>query len=141
MSTKWFVTFDAKSPEEPKNGTWEVGVPEWLYRKHQKHGHEKSLARLLLVREVLQGGTVHLFEGWFRDGKDEGCFVYVGNPGRDYKSLTIETTAPKNMLFLIFVLPGGTIDDWTWRPRSDEPGEEHLPADIKGRLLWSLNQT
>jgi hypothetical protein len=140
MSTQWLLTFDAISQENPGNKTWQVGVPEWLYRKHQTNGHEKALARLLLVETVLQGGTVHLFEGWWRKGKDEGCYVYAGSPGRDFKSLKIETPAPRNMLFLIFVLFGGTIDDWAWRPRSEEKGKEHLPSDIKGRLVWSLNQ-
>lgn len=140
MGTRWLLTFDAICPENPGNKVWQVGVPEWLYRKHQINGHEKSLARLLLVEMVLQGGTVHLFEGWSREGKDEDCFVYVGSPGKDFKSLKIETPAPRNMLFLIFVLPGGTIDDWTWRPRSQEQGKENLPSDINGRLIWSLNQ-
>jgi hypothetical protein len=139
MGTRWLLTFDARSPEDPEKKTWQVGVSEWLYQKHRSHGHDKYIARLILVEQVLQGGAIHLFEGWSREGKDEDCFVYVGNPGRDFKNLQIETPAPKNMLFLVFVLADGTIDDWNWRPRSQKRGKEHLPADIDGRLIWSLN--
>ena len=132
---RWLLTFHAIDPDAVDK-QWKTGVPEGLYRHIQHHGHEKAIARLLLVREVLEGGTISLFRGWSRPDKED-CFAYFGLPSRDFKSLTIETPAPKHMGFLVFVLPDGTIDEWTWRPL-DEKGESQ-PTGVTGELIWSLN--
>jgi len=139
MGTKWKVEFNAIDPKDAPRARWKVGVPEWLYKRQQIHGHEKELARLRLVLEVLQeeGGTKRLYEGWSRPGKED-CYVYVGRPNRDYKSLRIETPPPPGMIFLIFVLSDGTIDGWTWRKaRPDDPNG---PLGVTGKLIWQLDQ-
>jgi len=140
MSTRWLYTFQAIDPKDSSK-TWEVGIPEQLFRLLQNKGHEKAIARLVLVHEVLEGGTVELRGGWSRPGKEEGCYVYIGRPARDFKSLSIETPAPKNMAFLVFVLPDGSIDEWTWRLLSEEKGEEDSPEGIKGDVIWPPNKT
>jgi len=66
MDTRWLFTFEARDPKNPEDDQWKVGLPERLYRKLQINSHDKALARLRLVREVLQGGTTHLYEGWCR---------------------------------------------------------------------------
>ncbi len=137
MKNRWLLEFEAIDPRNPPDDKWSVGVPEWLYRQQQIHGHEKQSARLWLVADVLQGETRRLYEGWSRPGKDDDCYVYAGRPGRDFKSRTIETSPPKRMVFLIFVLPDGSIDDWTWRPCTDSDADS--PSGVNGRLIWSLN--
>ncbi len=134
MDTRWFLSCDAIDPKNPDGGRWKVGLPEAHYRKIQVSGHDKAIARLKLVLEVLQGGTTHLFEGWSRPGKED-CYVYVGMPKRDHKSLTIDTPAPKGMVFLVFVLADGTLDEWTWRECSKE--DQSVPIGINGDLIWS----
>ncbi len=111
---RWLLTFRAIDPNNP-TGRWNVGIPKRLYEYQQNHGHEKAIARIVLVDEVLKEGTVRVYRGWARLGKED-CYVYEGYPGVDYKSMSITTPAPKDMAFLVFVLPDGTIDDWTWRP-------------------------
>ena len=107
MTTRWLLTYHAIDPNN-LGGSWEVGVPENLYRKLQNNGHEKAMGRLFVVGDVLQGGTLQLRKGWSRPGKED-CFVYLGLPTRDFKSLTIRTPAPKGMVFLVFVGSDGTI--------------------------------
>jgi hypothetical protein len=129
------LEFDAIDPKNPPDKRWKVGLPEWLIHQQQIHGHEKAMARLRLVLEVLQEGTTRLYEGWSRPGKEDKCFVYVGRPDRDYKSHRIETPPPPGMVFLIFVLEDGTIDDWTWRKTSAKDADS--PEGVSGRLIWS----
>lgn len=134
---RWLLTFQAIDPKNHE-GKWAVGITENRYKELQIHGHEKQIARLLLVEEVLTGGTALLYEGWSRPDKDD-CFVYEGHPSQDYKNLRIVTPAPPNMVFLVFILPDGTIDDWTWR-RLDENGSGR-PQGIQGKLIWPQNPT
>jgi hypothetical protein len=131
---RWFVTFDAVNPKNPAT-RWKTGIHEDVYRKLQIHGDDRRIARLLLVEEILCGGVKLLYRGWSRPDKEES-FVYAGLPTRDYKSLTIETPAPKGMFFLVFVLPDGTIDEWTWR-KAEADGSR--PSGIKGELIWQQN--
>jgi hypothetical protein len=132
---RWLLTVEAIDPTDVEQ-RWETGVPEGLYRALQRAGHEKAIARLYLVREVLAGGTTHTYRGWCRPDKDD-CFVYVRRPDRDFKSLTIETPPPKGMVFLVFVLPDGTIEEWTWRPVAEN--ETDRPDGVTGELIWSRN--
>ena len=142
MGTRWFASFKALDPRTIGNdGLWEVGISERRFKALQHAGHEAPLARLQLVQEVLQGGTDELWEGWSRPGKEEDCYVYVGSPDRDYRSLTIELPAPPGMAFLVFVLKDGTIDEWTWRPLSEDTKKGKHPDGIKGQLLWPLPKT
>ena len=115
---RWLLTFHAIDPTA-LDKRWKTGIPERLFQHIRNHGHEKAIARLVLVREVLEGGTGALYRGWSRPDKEDS-FVYVGRPSRDFKSLSIETPAPKEMGFLVFVLPDGTIDEWTWRQLDEE---------------------
>ena len=132
---RWLIPFRAIDPKNV-DGHWSVGVTAQHYRYIQHHGHEKQAARLLLVKEVLEGGTVNLYKGWCRPER-ENCFVYEGHPTRDYKSLTIDTPAKAGMVFLVFVLPDGEIDEWTWRFLTDDGGNR--PDGITGELIWSAN--
>ena len=132
---RWLLAFRAIDPKK-LDGHWEVGVSERHYRYLQNHGHEKQIARLVLVHEVLEGGTINLYKGWSRPEKEE-CFVYEGRPTRDFKSLTIETPAKGGMAFVVFVLPDGEIDEWTWRLLTEDGGNR--PDGITGELIWSAN--
>lgn len=132
---RWFFAIEAIDPTDVAQ-RWETGIQEQLYRRLQNSGHEKAIARLYLVNDVLSGGTTHIYRGWSRPGMDE-CFVYVGCPDRDFKSLSIETPPPKGMVFLVFVLKDGTINDWTWRPLAED--EEDRPQGVTGELIWSKN--
>ena len=71
---------------------------------------KRLLPRLVLVKEVLVN-PLSVFEGWSRPDT-ENCYVYAGDPKRDHHSLTIDVPAPPNQLFLVFILPDGTIDLW-----------------------------
>ena len=133
--TRWYFTLEAMDPNDTSR-QWEVGIHRKLYESRQMHGHERSLARIILVHEVLSGNVTYIYSGWSRPDKDD-CHVYVGFPDRDHKSSTIDTPAPKGMAFLVFVLPDGTIDEWTWRPIDEQSGK---PQGVKGELIWSRNQ-
>ncbi len=133
--TQWYLELEAIDPNDTSQ-RWKVGIHRSLYESRQKHGHERSLARIILVHEVISEGVAQIYSGWSRPDKSD-CHVYVGFPPRDYKSLTIDTPAPKNMAFLVFVLPDGTIDEWTWRPIDRQSGELQ---GVKGELIWSRNQ-
>ena len=131
--SRWFYPFRAMDPANTSK-TWEVGVSERLFRTLQRHGHEPKLARLSLVEEVFNDLTA-LIEGWCRPEKEDECYVYVGKPEVDRRSLTVEAPPPKNSLFLVFVTSGGEIDDWNWRPSADDNPE--LPSGLEnGRILW-----
>ena len=134
---RWYIEFDAVNPNSPDK-KWKTGVLESLYRKIRNCGHEKAIARLLLVREVLDEGAVAIFSGWSRPDRDD-CFVYLGHPDHDFKSLSIETPPPLKMGFLVFVLPDGTIDEWTWRSLHEEG--DIRPNGVSGELIWSLKQS
>ena len=132
MGTRWKIEFDARLPSDPDRQTWKVGIAAGLLQALQKHGHAVKQARILLVRDVLDD-TREIFRGWSRPDTDE-CFVYAGQPDRDYRSPTIQVPPPKGMIFLVFVLPDGTIDDWNWRPlRTDDPT---TPEGIEGSKIW-----
>jgi hypothetical protein len=132
---RWQLTFTTISTRT-SSGVWEVGVHEAHIKWLRNRGHGAPLARLVLVREVL-ADPLSVFEGWSRPDKED-CFVYVGDPKYDYHSPSIQTPAPPNFLFLVFILPDGTIDFWTWRARA--PGSNNIPEDVKGRLIWTRTQ-
>lgn len=139
MSTRWIIDFEALDPKSPMGGTWLVGVFEWRLKLLQSRGHDAKRAQLRLVQETLEdGGTERIYGGWSRPDMDN-CFVYVGRPTHNWTSLTIETPAPPNRLFLVFVSPDGTISDWGWRDRSDD--DPLRPADVKGTLIWPEEQS
>jgi hypothetical protein len=132
MGTRWKIEFDARLPSDPDQETWKVGIASGLLEVLQKKGHVVKQARILLVSEVLSD-TREIFQGWSRPGTDD-CFVYAGNPGHDYRGPTIEVPPPPNMIFLVFVLRDGTIDDWNWRLlEADDPT---LPQGVTGRRIW-----
>ena len=132
MGTRWKIEFEARSPSNPDKATWKVGIASDLLALLQKKGHTVRQARILLVGEVLRE-TRTIFEGWSRPNKDD-CFVYAGNPERDYRGPTIETPSSPGMIFLVFVLPDGTIDEWNWRKVT--VGDPSRPEGIKGRKIW-----
>lgn len=132
---RWLLTFEAIDPNN-LNGHWKTGIREADYKSIQIHGHEARQARILLVKQVLEGATQLIFRGWSRPDMEDS-YVYAGRPDRDYKSLTIETPPPPEMVFLVFVLPDGTIDDWNWRPSTIQKG---IPDGVNGELIWPATQ-
>lgn len=56
---RWFAQFEARLPDDPDSKFWEVGVHEHHFRDLQKYGHEKELARLRLVKAVLDDTLTH----------------------------------------------------------------------------------
>ncbi len=102
----------------------------------KENGHSVKFVRTLLVKQVLDATTA-IFAGWSSPDRDT-CWVYVGEPTNDYRSATIEAPPQKERVFLVFVLPDGTIDDWGWRAwRQDDHG---LPEEVKGELVWRQTQ-
>jgi hypothetical protein len=132
MGTRWRIEFEARHPRNPEGEVWKVGIASGLLALLQKQGHAVKQGRILLIEEVL-GETRAIFEGWSRPNTD-ACFVYAGNPGRDYRGPTIEIPPPPGMMFLVFVLPDGTIDDWNWRKVTE--GDPNMPEGIAGSKLW-----
>lgn len=130
--SRWQVDFTTLSPFDGFKRTWAVGVLEKYVQCLRHKGHAAPLARLLLVEKTLDQ-PVAIIEGWSRPDKDD-CYVFIGSPSLDYRSLTIETDAPPNSLFLVFILPDGTIDHWNWRHKA--PGSAVLPEDMKGQMVW-----
>jgi hypothetical protein len=72
MTTRWAIAFEAMDPKDTAH-KWQVGISGDAYQRIRHSGHEKQVARLRLVREVLVSGTLRLYEGWSRPGKDERC--------------------------------------------------------------------
>ena len=139
MTTRWLLSFHAIDPTN-FSASWEVGIPNKLYRLLQNKGHDKAIGRLHVIGDVLQGGTLQIHEGWSRPDRED-CYVYLGRPDRDFKSLTIETPAPKGMAFLVFVMEDGTIDEWTWRRIAEERDGLIIPDGVKGEVIWSQNHS
>ena len=128
---RWYIPFSAIDPEHTER-QWTVGIEEAHYTVLKHHGHEKQIARLMLVKETLDD-PIRIHKGWCRQDKEDS-YVYVGKPTHDYRSLTIETPAPPGQLFLVFILPGGTIDEWTWRPVAEKTPE--TPQGVEGEVIW-----
>jgi hypothetical protein len=132
---RWRYTFSARMPQNPAE-TWQVGVDQGKVDLIRAKGHEQKYCRLTLVEATL-ADTRLIVRGWCRPGKDD-CFIYVGRPSRDFRSASIEVPPPPRMVFLVFVLADGTIDDWAWRPQSGEDAD--LPEGIKGEdVIWRQN--
>jgi len=128
--TRWIFTVRAVAPGS--DGSVEVGVSEKHFRLLQQNGDHLAIGRLRLAKEVLED-PICIVQGWDRQRTEE-CRIYVGRPKRDYRSSKIDIPAPPGMLFLVFVLPGGTIDVWTWRPC--EPDNPDFPQGVKGEVIW-----
>jgi hypothetical protein len=131
MSRQWFYSCEAWKPGG-SGETWEVGVTEGKFRRIQENGHTTKLCRLALVKDVVSD-PIAIVKGWGRPETDD-CYTYIGQPGRDLQDITIERPPPKGMEFVVFVQADGTIDDWTWRPKTGENPD--LPDGIDGDVIW-----
>lgn len=129
MPTKWMFELTAFHPD---NEGWKVGIQPWLVKKLQRRGPKAKFFRMLLVKEVCET-PLCIHKGWDRDGYEEAT-VYIGKPSKDLHSDTIELPAPPNMLFFVFVLPDGTIDDWQWRICNE--GESCGDGIAVGKRIW-----
>jgi hypothetical protein len=129
--SKWMYSYLAQSPDGPQR-TWPVGLPERDLKLLISKGHTEKLSRARLIEEVFQDPSmlVSIIKGWGRNKAE--CFIYVTLPSNDYRSDSIQTPAQPGRMFLIFVLPDGTIDDWSWRGRGD--GER--PDGVLGEIIW-----
>jgi hypothetical protein len=134
--SRWYLTFKAKDPRNLK-GHWETGIHEADFKRIRLFGHASRVARIQLVQYVLEEDTQLIFRGWSRPDKED-CYVYAGRPDRDYRALNIETPPPPEMMFLVFVLPDGIIDDWNWRPSRVQKG---MPDGVNGELIWPPTQS
>lgn len=105
---KWKFTIEAQSPAG-QIGTWQTGFAARTLEFLISKGHKEKLARARLVEGVLKTPET-IIQGWGRDKDD--CLIYVGSPRQDFRSDSVETPPPRGMLFLVFVFPDGTIDDW-----------------------------
>jgi hypothetical protein len=132
--SRWKYAYSVQSPDDPGK-TRDVGISEKDLKFLYEHGHKEKLARARLVDEVFQDPVriLTIIRGWGRD-KDE-CVIYVTSPGHDYRSDSIETPSQPNRLFLIFVMPDGTIDDWNWR----DIGNDGRPEGVGGKIIWQQN--
>jgi hypothetical protein len=131
--SRWKFTIEAQSPRDASQ-SWPTGFSARALEFLISKGHKEKLARARLAEEVLRAPE-SIIEGWGREKDD--CWIYVGSPPHDFRSDSVETPPPKGMLFLVFVLPDGTIDDWAWREaRLDEP---NLPEGMKGTVIWPVN--
>lgn len=137
--SRWAISFEAIDPKNTVR-KWDVGLKFTKISLLQKRGHSVKLARCKLVEEVMACTNV-LIQGWSRPEYNEEYLVYVGSPKYDKRKLgdvedgDIENPAPKGKLFLVFVLPDGTIEDWAWRDA--DPDNPSLPSDCKkGKVVW-----
>lgn len=128
---RWKIHFDTVDPRKVGE-TWSVGIRESDLDRLRRTNHECYLARIRCVDEVLNAPEL-VIEGWDRPDRDD-CYVYVGRPSRDYRSLSIDVPAPRGQVFLVFVLPDGTIDSWGWRPV--DALDPARPEDMKGKQAW-----
>jgi hypothetical protein len=134
---RWIYECSAIDPRDT-SCTWKVGIEEQYFRFLQSHGDERRLARLKLVKETLDD-PIRIYEGWSRLDKDDS-YAYVGRPRHNFHSGSIELPAPPGRLFLVFVLLGGTIDEWTWRPILAEDTPD-TPQGVEGaKLIWQKPQ-
>ncbi len=129
---RWTVALTTRSPHNPFGDSWSVGIDQGLLAMIVKNGHEQKLARLKCLQEVLSRPDA-IFRGWDRPDR-ASCFVYAGHPAHDYKTTSIELPPIPKMIFLVFILPDGTIDDWGWRPL--DPERAGLPEGITGEIVW-----
>jgi hypothetical protein len=126
----WSIAFDAQHPEDPTR-TWKIGIRKGFLEGLHARGHESRIATARLIQGCVLPPEV-LIGGWGR-GKGD-CLVYVGCPGHDFRTLSIECSPPPGRAFLVFVLPDGTIDDWGWR--EVEKQGVAVPRDMKGTIIW-----
>lgn len=133
MVSRWRIEFDARSPIGSEGDTWKVGIAPAQLDALQTNNHTVKQMRIMLVEGVLSDPDA-IFAGWSRPDTGD-CYVYAGKPDRDYRGMGIETPPPRGMMFLVFVLRDGTIDDWNWRKvQADNPD---LPEGLEGnKKLW-----
>ena len=132
--TKWQIAIEAQSVDG--TGFRRVGIPESKLAGLFRFGDVKKLARLRLVADVLKSPYA-IVQGWDRPERD-GCSAYVGSPLSDFHSERVEVPSPRGMVFVVFLLADGTIDDWNWRKAHDE--DPCLAEGLKGEILW-MRQT
>ncbi len=121
---------EVRNPESPEDSTWEVWVPPAAVETVQKYGHESKFFGLLAVNWVLRN-PLAIFKGWNRDRTEE-CFVYVGWPPTKRRNANVELPSDKTQLFLVYVLPGGSVEDWEWRKRSQT--DNGKPEGVDGEI-------
>jgi len=76
----WYFDCEAIDPRNDKvdiHIKWSTGVFEKHFKKLQTAGHDIAISRLILMREVLDTGTNHIYKGWSRPSTDDS-YVYVG---------------------------------------------------------------
>ena len=133
MSNRWKFSVKALSPDG--NGTIDVGLPFGLVKALQRDGPGPRYSRMALVKEVCES-PISIRRGWEREGYDD-ALIYIGQPGKDLRSNTIEVPPPPDMLFFVFVAPDGTIEEWNWRRCSQEEAIANEKGLGLGELIWA----
>jgi hypothetical protein len=135
-----FWTIDALDPSDPSG----CGV----ITLKLSYGHTDGLrskrldarySRIMLIPEVVRHPTMVL-RGWKREGYED-ALIFVGRPTKDFRSSSIETPPPKNMVFMVFATPAThVISDWRWEhaDESNPDAPENL-LDRCERVLWPTN--
>jgi len=126
---KFRYEFSTQDPTGGVGDTWKVGIPEWLFCEVRKYEHQAKFGRIRCILEMIESPSA-IYKGWCRQGTEE-CWVYEGDVSTDYRSLQIETPQPPGTRFVVFILPDGSIDDWTWREQDDHG----KPLDV-GQRVW-----
>ena len=140
---RWQFQFTARLPNNPETQTWEIGISPKKIETLVSNGDTVIVARIEQVGEVLED-PLAIFKGWARPDCED-CTVYVGRPSSDRfsaisdKKGSIETSAPTGMVFLVFVLPDGTIDFWGWRKerKADSGPPLGLDGERLGTIIWT----
>ena len=121
---------DVPDPKRPDDSTWEVCVPHGVVQHCQKHRHVSKLFGLAAVDFVLRDPKT-IFKGWNRDRTEE-CWVYVGWPPRKRRDADVDLPSDKTQLFMVYVFPDGSVQDWEWRKRSEE--DLWKPEGVDGEI-------
>jgi hypothetical protein len=133
-------TFLALDPYEPSGlKSRPIGLErsqiDALLREDGTINDKVRLGRLVLAQEVTTDPIV-VFKDWKRPGQEDGV-CYCGRPKRDYRGPSVETPAPPNMVFCVFVKASGKMTAWRWEVQ--DPDAPDFPEDWKnrfGEILW-----
>lgn len=90
--------------------------------------------RIICVHRVLLAPDA-VFQGWNRDGF-EAAMCYVGRP-QDCPKEGIEVPPPPGKQFMVYVTPGGRIEEWGWAafdPNNGDDCEKHFGKSW--RRIW-----
>ena len=135
-SSPQFWTIEALDPDDPTGCGTIILRLSYSHTHHSATGMDARFARIMLIPEVVRH-PIMVLKGWKREGYEDAV-IYVGRPSKDYRSTTIETSPPKDKVFMVFATPRShSISDWRWE-FSDE-NDPNAPEGMLSRcerVLW-----